>query len=57
MSPVLQAAPVQTPSAPDYAAIKERQQATWASGDFAVIGTTLQIVGEMLGEARRRARR
>lgn len=42
---------------PDYAAIKERQQATWASGDFAVIGTTLQIVGEMLGEARRRARR
>ena len=36
---------------PDYAAIKERQQATWASGDFAVIGTTLQIVGETLGEA------
>ena len=45
------------PKTPDYAAIKERQQATWASGDFAVIGTTLQIVGEMLGEARRRARR
>jgi ubiquinone/menaquinone biosynthesis C-methylase UbiE len=37
--------------APDYAAIKQRQQATWASGDFAVVGTTLQIVGEMLAEA------
>lgn len=36
---------------PDFAAIKQRQQATWASGDFSVIGTTLQIVGEMLGEA------
>lgn len=38
-------------SAPDFAAIKQRQQATWASGDFAVIGTTLQIVGESLAEA------
>ncbi|KND57991.1 putative methyltransferase [Candidatus Paraburkholderia schumanniana] len=36
---------------PDFAAIKARQQATWASGDFAVIGTTLQIVGEMLAES------
>jgi len=36
---------------PDFAAIKARQQATWASGDFAVIGTTLQIVGESLAEA------
>jgi ubiquinone/menaquinone biosynthesis C-methylase UbiE len=33
------------------AAIKQRQQATWASGDFAVIGTTLQVVGETLAEA------
>src|SRR5919107_621955 len=31
--------------------IKSRQQAMWASGDFAVIGTTLQIVGELLNEA------
>ena len=38
-------------SKPDFAAIKQRQQATWASGDFAVIGTTLQIVGESLAEA------
>jgi SAM-dependent methyltransferase len=36
---------------PDFAAIKQKQQATWASGDFAVIGTTLQIVGESLAEA------
>jgi ubiquinone/menaquinone biosynthesis C-methylase UbiE len=35
----------------DFNAIKQRQQATWASGDFAVIGTTLQIVGEWLAEA------
>jgi len=31
--------------------VKTRQQAMWASGDFAVIGTTLQIVGETLCEA------
>jgi ubiquinone/menaquinone biosynthesis C-methylase UbiE len=37
--------------APDLAAIKHRQRATWASGDFAVVGTTLQIVGETLAEA------
>jgi SAM-dependent methyltransferase len=36
---------------PDFAAIKRKQQATWASGDFAVVGTTLQIVGESLAEA------
>ncbi|HSV57945.1 MAG TPA: class I SAM-dependent methyltransferase [Variovorax sp.] len=40
-----------TQAAPDYAAIKTRQQATWASGDFAVVGTTLQLVGELLAEA------
>jgi SAM-dependent methyltransferase len=39
------------PVAPDFAAIKQRQQAVWASGDYAVIGTTLQIVGEQLCEA------
>jgi SAM-dependent methyltransferase len=32
-------------------AIKARQQALWASADFAVIGATLQIVGELLNEA------
>lgn len=35
----------------DLAAIKARQQTMWASGDFAVIGTTLQLVGESLCEA------
>jgi SAM-dependent methyltransferase len=39
------------PAAPDLAAIKTRQQAAWGSGDYAVIGTTLQIVGEQLAEA------
>ena len=33
------------------AAVKEKQQATWASGDYAVIGTSLQIIGERLCEA------
>jgi ubiquinone/menaquinone biosynthesis C-methylase UbiE len=36
---------------PDYAAVKTRQKAAWASGDYAVVGTTLQIVGESLCEA------
>lgn len=38
-------------AAPDYETIKQRQQAIWATGDYAVIGTTLQIVGEHLCEA------
>jgi SAM-dependent methyltransferase len=37
--------------ADDFASFKQMQQATWASGNFAVIGTTLQIVGERLAEA------
>jgi ubiquinone/menaquinone biosynthesis C-methylase UbiE len=37
--------------APDFAAIKAKQRDTWGSGDFAIIGTTLQIVGETLAEA------
>lgn len=36
---------------PDLAALKTRQQSTWSSGDYAVVGTTLQIVGEQLCEA------
>ncbi|MDO8286065.1 MAG: class I SAM-dependent methyltransferase [Rhodoferax sp.] len=35
----------------DLAALKTKQQSAWASGDYAVIGTTLQIVGESLVEA------
>jgi SAM-dependent methyltransferase len=39
-----------TVTAPDTEAIKKTQQATWASGDYAVIGTKLQVVGESLCE-------
>jgi ubiquinone/menaquinone biosynthesis C-methylase UbiE len=35
----------------DLAAVKAKQQATWNSGDYSVVGTTLQIVGEALCEA------
>jgi len=31
--------------------VKQRQQGAWSSGDYAVVGTTLQIVGEQLCEA------
>ena len=36
---------------PDLAALKARQQAAWSSGDYAIVGTTLQVVGEELCEA------
>jgi ubiquinone/menaquinone biosynthesis C-methylase UbiE len=36
---------------PDLKAMKARQQGAWSSGDYAVVGTTLQIVGEELCEA------
>jgi SAM-dependent methyltransferase len=35
----------------DFTAVKSRQMAAWASGDYAVVGTTLQIVGEQLAES------
>jgi ubiquinone/menaquinone biosynthesis C-methylase UbiE len=38
-------------AAPDLNAIKAKQQAAWASGNYSVVGTTLQIVGEQLAEA------
>ena len=37
--------------APDLAAVKQRQQATWASGDYHMIGTQILIVSELLIEA------
>jgi ubiquinone/menaquinone biosynthesis C-methylase UbiE len=37
--------------ATEFTAIKGRQQRAWSSGDYAVVGVTLQIVGEMLCEA------
>ncbi|MGD1926248.1 MAG: class I SAM-dependent methyltransferase [Paracoccaceae bacterium] len=36
---------------PNFEAIKVKQQAAWGSGDYAVVGSTLNIVGEMLAEA------
>jgi SAM-dependent methyltransferase len=39
------------PPTVDLVAVKQKQQAAWSAGDYAVIGTTLQIVGEALCEA------
>ena len=39
------------PAPLDLGALKTRQQGAWSSGDYAVVGTTLQIVGEELCEA------
>jgi SAM-dependent methyltransferase len=50
-------APAAQPPAPrpsaaaDLGAVKTKQQGAWSSGDYAVVGTTLQIVGEQLCEA------
>src|SRR5512138_3082332 len=41
----------QTAAPADLTAVKTRQQGAWASGDYAIVGTTLQIVGEELCEA------
>ena len=41
----------QQPQAPDLSAIKERQQKTWAAGNFARIGNSLVLVSERLCEA------
>jgi ubiquinone/menaquinone biosynthesis C-methylase UbiE len=43
--------PLGPEAVPDFEAIKQRQQATWSSGDFGQIGVRLQIVGESLCEA------
>src|SRR3954465_11731413 len=39
------------PPTPDLTALKTRQQAAWSSGNYAIVGATLQIVGEELCEA------
>lgn len=41
----------QAPAPVDLGALKARQHGAWSSGDYAVVGTTLQIVGEDLCEA------
>src|SRR6201991_1512079 len=45
------AAAVQPATSIDLNALKAKQQGAWASGDYAIVGTTLQIVGEELCEA------
>jgi ubiquinone/menaquinone biosynthesis C-methylase UbiE len=50
-TPTMQAANGTTPAVLDPAALKARLHATWSAGDFSVVGTTLQIVGETLCEA------
>src|SRR4051794_5376803 len=44
-------APSVAPALVNLAALKERQRGAWSAGDYAVVGTTLQIVGEELCEA------
>ncbi len=57
MSPIANPAPAShrtalpTACPPDLAAIRTGQQAVWASGDFAVVARTIQIVAESLCEA------
>jgi SAM-dependent methyltransferase len=45
------ATPSSTTPRPDFSAVKAKQQAAWSAGNYAVVGTTLQIVGESLCEA------
>lgn len=40
-----------TPPSQELAALKQKQMAAWGSGDYSIVGTTLQIVGETLCEA------
>ena len=49
--PTSAALSTQATAQPDLAAVKQRQHGAWSSGDYAVVGTTLQIVGEQLCEA------
>src|SRR5690242_21407022 len=39
------------PPQPDFETLKTRQHGAWSSGDYAVVGATLQITGEELCEA------
>jgi ubiquinone/menaquinone biosynthesis C-methylase UbiE len=50
MTTVIECRPPEKTSV-DLKALKIKQHGAWSSGDYAVIGTTLQIVGERLAEA------
>jgi SAM-dependent methyltransferase len=51
MTTVIECRPPSAAPTPDLKALKAKQRAAWTSGDYAVVGTTLQIVGERLAEA------
>jgi len=51
MTTVIDCLPAAAKPAPDLKAVKTKQHAAWSSGDYALIGVTLQIVGEQLAEA------
>jgi len=51
MTTIIECFPPAEKPVPDLKALKTKQQAAWSSGDYAVIGTTLQIVGENLAES------
>ena len=50
MTTVIECHPAAPPT-PDLKAVKAKQQVAWSSGDYAIVGTTLQIVGEQVAEA------
>lgn len=51
--PTSSSTPANSPSFPpvDLAVLKQRQRAIWGSGDYAVVGNKLQLVGELVCEA------
>ena len=51
MTTVIDCLPAAAKPAPDLKAVKAKQHAAWSSGDYAIVGATLQIVGEQLAEA------
>src|SRR5512142_2267419 len=51
MTTVIDCLPAAAKPAPDLKAVKNKQHTAWSSGDYALIGITLQIVGEQLAEA------
>jgi len=51
MTTIIECFPPAEKPVPDLKALKTKQQAAWSSGDYAIIGTTLQIVGENLAES------
>ena len=42
--------PARPPLRPELAAIRDRQQATWADGDYSIVGNTIVVVSELLCE-------